>query len=82
MSDDNNVTEIQSEAFQPDASEAADNRASDRSTVWYVLGTGDMRILRSVLLDQDQATLTQWRQEAQSLISEIEGANRWHSKPE
>ena len=46
-------------------------RDTDRSTVWYTIGTGDTRILRTVLMDQDRETLEKWRTEAGQLQSEI-----------
>jgi hypothetical protein len=54
-----------------------EERDTDRSTVWYTLGTGDMRILRMTLMEQNVGTLNEWRADAEILIEEIRRMLVW-----
>lgn len=78
MSEDN-VRDVPVEVGEEALSERTPEEQSDndRSTVWYCLGTGDMRILRMTLMDQEEETLDLWYAQADTLRRELVRMKQW-----
>jgi hypothetical protein len=76
MNDEGNIVENAGDPAAPEPT-PEEERDTDRSTIWYTLGTRDWRILRMTLMDQDRETLTAWDAEAERLREEIRRMLIW-----